>query len=650
MSTGAYGGNGLQPESPAHPGGWASLYLGWSQGVRPSQDTTFRLTPLTRGGPVVEFWFQGESSNEHFLLENRTRDEFDHSLLRGGMIITHVDEGVIAQRMFPVNRVNTGPTPGLFLVEADGDSDLYVGRNRGDAFDPFPGAGLRTQFDDQTRPSTHTFKDAVTNISLSNIALSGDDVVMDMRVRAQGWLPPEDHTDPLFQPYPIASLGNLATLDPDGSINSVGCEVRSGKPQIVLYRRTGSGWGPGELLSSSPAAALAPAITALPGGDAAVAWSDLRGGRSRIWGRVRLQGQWSPERIIADTPGENTAPAIGADGRGRVYLAWLNSLDGARRVYFTRFIYFAPFGQTIPVSVPGRLPDNPAIAVDEDGISYIMWPDLADNPRRLWFARFNPDSGLANPVTLTSTAGTETGVSAVVDTAGTLHCVWQVAAAGGNEIHYERRFKSRRPSPRDTVLVSSGVQVGSPRLAVDPAGTLHMAYEFTVATATQIYYKRCRPTWGWDNQGTEVTSTLDGSASSPLVLPQSPGNLSVLYTGYGAAGTRFMERRRQLDLPPQPAAPLAATPPAGAISLYPDPLRAGQEFELVWGGPAPAPGATADLFDVAGRRVSAAALERRDGAWRARFPGTVTSRLASGVYFVRPRAAGAHAQRLVVLR
>jgi immune inhibitor A len=166
MSFGAYGGNGIQPEMPCHIGGWASQFLGWSQSIRPAQDTTLRLTPLTKGGSVVEFWFQGEASPEHFLLENRMFDEFDRSLLKAGMIVTHVDEGVIAQRNFPVNRVNVGPIPGLFLVEADGDNDLYLGRNKGDRFDPFPGDSFRTELDDETRPNTHTFKDAVTNIGL----------------------------------------------------------------------------------------------------------------------------------------------------------------------------------------------------------------------------------------------------------------------------------------------------------------------------------------------------------------------------------------------------------------------------------------------------------------------------------------------------
>jgi immune inhibitor A len=649
MSTGAYGGNGIQPEAPAHIGGWASEYLGWSEVVRPAQDTTLRITPMANGGPVVEFWFQGESNAEHFLLENRIRDSFDRSLPRGGLIVTHVDEGIIAQRMLPINRINAGPIPGLFLVEADGDSDLYLGRNKGDSFDPFPGDGLRTLFNDSTRPSTHTFKDAVTNIELSGIAQIGNDVQVTLHVRSPGWLPAEDHTVPPFQPYPSPSFGNPAMLEPDGSINLVSGEVVGGRPQIVLRRKSDAGWDPGTDLSASPTAALAPAIAALPGGNAAVAWSDVRGGRSLIWGRVRLGGEWSPERVVADVPGDNGAPAIGADAHGRVYVTWLNTQNGVRRVYFTRFVYFAPFGQSVPVSQPGRVPDNPAIAVDEDGISYIMWPDLADTPRKLYCARFHPDSGLSVPMPLTATAGAETGVSAVVDTEGTIHLTWQVTTTVGYEIHYERRFKSRRPAPRDTVLASSNYQAGNPRLALDPVGGLHLVYEFSAGGPTQVYYKRWEPGSGWDYAGTEISSPLDGSASAPLVLARAPGDVSVLFTGYGASGTRFMERRRQLGTPPLQSRLAASLPPA-ALSLRPNPLRAGQELVLDWRGASPDPEAVAELFDVAGRRVSTALLERRDGAWHARFPGSSTARLSSGIYFVRPRAAGASAQRLVILR
>jgi immune inhibitor A len=110
MSTGAYGGNGYTPESPSHLGAWPLVWLGWANRLRPTQDTTLVLPPVADGGPVLEFWFQGEDSPEHFLIETRARDRFDRDLEEEGLIITQVDEALVGSRI-GANTINTGPTP-----------------------------------------------------------------------------------------------------------------------------------------------------------------------------------------------------------------------------------------------------------------------------------------------------------------------------------------------------------------------------------------------------------------------------------------------------------------------------------------------------------------------------------------------------------
>ncbi|MEY4375017.1 MAG: hypothetical protein RL760_1184, partial [Candidatus Eisenbacteria bacterium] len=118
MSTGAYGADGLSPESPAHLGAWPMLWLDWVTRVRPREDTTIVLRPIVDGGPVLEVTFEGEDNPEHLLLENRVRDVFDRRLPAEGLLVQQVDEAVIGSRI-GANRVNTGPTPGLRIVEAD---------------------------------------------------------------------------------------------------------------------------------------------------------------------------------------------------------------------------------------------------------------------------------------------------------------------------------------------------------------------------------------------------------------------------------------------------------------------------------------------------------------------------------------------------
>jgi immune inhibitor A len=650
MASGVYGGDGFSPQYPTHPGGWASVFLGWSTSIRPTEDTTVVIAPLVRGGPVVDFWFQGEANPEHFLLENRQREGFDRNLPNSGLLISHVEDGVITQRL-PGNNVNVGPIPGLQVVEGDGDFDLYVGRNHGDANDPFPGATGRTEISDETTPGTRSFSGGMTNIALSQIGPVGSDMRVHLQVRAPGWLSASDRTIGEFAPIASSTSARRSVLQPDGSIDIVRSEERAGVPQIIVRSRQGSVWMPPIQLSSSPEAALDPALAAVPGGGVAVVWSDTRGGYASIRYRSRVRGAWSDERVLANLPGDSRAPAIGVDASGRVQVAWLNVLSGIPRLYFTRFLYFAPFGQPVPLTSTTEWPGNPALAVTNDGMGYILWPDATSAPQRYWFSRFRPDSGITSRLPLTPTPGyQQTALNALADSAGTLHVIWHVSGPGVSEIHYQRRFRSTRPEPRDTTLESRDSPISEPGIAIEPAGSLHLAFEATAVGGQQVYYKRWRPAWGWDFRSTEVSSALDGSASSPMVLPSSPGNVTVLYVANPDQQYHFMERRRQLD----GAVPLAAEPPApqeglGSLSLGPNPLPPGAALELRWSGAAPLAGAVIEIFDLAGRRVGAVPLEARSDAWSGRLPPTITSRWASGVYFARLKGERA-ATRLVLLR
>lgn len=650
MSTGSWGGDGISPQYPSHLGGWCSLFLGWNPTFRPATDTTLVIPPLERGGPVVEFWFQGESYPEHFLLENREHDGFDRSLPNQGLIITHVDEAAIGQRISG-NRINGGSTPGMWLLEADGDSDLVVGRNRGDINDPFPGALQRTAIDDVSRPNTRTFSGAVTNLGLRDILRTNLDVQVHLQVLAPGWLPESDQTIDAFAPAGFSGPAHRSVIEPDGTIDVVRSEMRAGYPQIILRSKRGSGWQPPQQLSASPEAALDPAITSLPDGNLAVVWSDTRGGRARILFRSRLQGLWESEQILADVPGDNRAPAMGADAHGRVQVAWLNVSGDAPRLYFVRFLYFAPFGQPIQVTAPGEIPGRPALEVSRDGVGYLLWPDASLNPQRYLFSRFHPDSGLSLHLPLTpGSTNPQTAISALVDTAGTLHSMWQVSGAGVSELHYQQRWQATRPAPRDTAVESRGVPISDAVIAADPFGSLHIAFAATSVDGQQIYYKRWRPGLGWDFRSTQVSSSLGGSASSPLLAPSTPGNVTVLYAAYPAGEARFVERLRRLD----GADPLAATPlaiaPRPVLELGPNPLRSGGALEFRWRGATPADIAIVDIFDLAGRRVASVPLDNASGIWRGRLAPSATAGWASGMYFAKLKGERGANARLVLLR
>jgi len=645
MSTGAYGANGSTPETPAHMGAWPMLFLGWRQAVRPERDTVLTLAPLEEGGDIVEFWFQGESHPEHFLIENRQPLGFDRFIPDRGMLLYQLDEAVIGARLSS-NRINSGLTPGLRLVEADGDSDLVVGRNRGDGLDPFPG-GLQKHFiDETTQPSTRTFLGQVTNLGIYDIANVGYDLALRLQVQAPGWLPTEDRTTPDFDPVEFGTRPAFREGD-RGFLYSVGSEMRAGRAQVILRTAQEDLWAPPFQVSHTTGVALDPAIAALPGGDLAVVWSDARDGRARLYYRARIRGSWTAEQPITDLPGDARNPAIDVASDGTLHLAWLQ-YGATPRIMLMRFLYTSPFGTQLAVT-DSTSPGPPVLAPRPDGGSFVLWAERDRIPNRIEFATYHPDSGVsvARPLAPLS-FGTMASPQGFVDEDGTLHAVWTESSTGLYRIRYQHRQAFGLPDPADQTVVQYGNTLGNPSLALSPDGTLHLAYERNVDGRLQLRYLRRRVAEGWDVIGTNLSDAADGDATLPGVVAEDAGHVTVFFTGHPQATPRFYLRRRSLET----QVPVAVGPPGprmtgAALRAWPSPLRAGTSLAL--DVPGARDGERVDLFDLAGRRIGSARLGGPAGPGRARFDGAETRTWRAGVYFARARSGGP-AARIVILR
>ncbi len=645
MSTGAYGGDNRSPQTPVGMGAWPMLFLGWADRLRPAQDTTLTLRPISAGGPVVEFAFQGENESEHFLVENRARTLFDRNLPDHGLLLYQVDEASIGQRIAS-NRVNAGLTPGLRVVEADGHTDLTAGGNRGDSGDPLPGTSHRVRMDDETTPSLRSVAGAENNLALEDITLLGDDARATFRVRAPGWLPAREVSDPLYAPAgAVSTISHRSVVTPQGGVFTVSADARTGRPQITLQARAFRGtWSTPSNITSSPSAAYDPALALLPGNDLAIAWLDTRSGLPQLWYRSRIGGVWTAETQMSRSTVGCTSPAIASDAHGRVFLSWLEVLDTGPRLMFMRFNWASPFGQALVVSQATDLPSAPVITAAPDGHAYILWSDRRSTRPQILFARYAPDSGLFARLPLTGASGyAQPSLAAEADANGTLHVLWQQTGSGLNEVHYQQRFANSAPAPRDTAMESIPDALQNPRISVDLLGGLHMSYERITGIGTQLRYKRWRPGLGWDFRGTEISVPSDGSISHADVLPVSNGVVSLVYTGFDGQRERLVERVRQLDqLVAAAPVPVAAHLPS--VRMGPSPLRPGQALDV---SGVPLDGGregVVELFDATGRRLASV----RAVAGHARFGSEVTRALAPGLYLTRVR--GASSGRLVVIR
>jgi M6 family metalloprotease-like protein len=644
MSSGAFGGDGASPESPSNLDAWSRLFLGWTSRVRPAQDTTLVLAPYSDGAPVVDFWFQGESSAEHFLIENRVRESFDRLLPNDGLIVYHVDDALMGTRL-AANRVNTGPTPGLQIVEADGNYDLYYGWDHGGQGDPFPGSARRTRLDDVTQPSTRTFLGAPTNIALEQIARSGRNTSLRLRVRAPGWQPSANLAGGGNEPAQPFSPAARAAVSPSGRGFYVSAENYAGRSAILLRERPWlQSWQQAVPVDRAVGVVSEPTLARLPGDNLAVAWIERTGEAGQVVYRARILGRWGTARVLTNSVEGCFAPAIAADARGRVFLAWLEVFDGRPILRFMEFLYSAPYGQPRNVTVPEDQPIPPAVTAAGDGHAYVVWPDRGGGASAVWACRFDADSGLSQRFRLgPASAYAQPAVSAVVDSAGVLYSVWQVSPGGQSEIHFQRRPRSGKLSPRDTTIDAIGDELQNPRITRDPTGGLHVAYERSVPSGQQIRYKRWIPSLGWDQRATEVSDASDISVGGIDLLSTSTGNVDVTWVGFDGNALRLRERVRLLDGSLLTDVPLPPAATRDALVAGPNPLRAGQVLEF--GGEALAPGAVVELLDASGRRVARVAA---NGAGRARLEPAETRSLPAGLYFARVRGSEARG-RLVVI-
>lgn len=180
MDQGSFNFRGLLP---AEPCAWTKLYMGWEKAIEITNARDLQIaSPHAQGAPrLVKIPI---NSDEYYLIENRQRDpngdgvtvafdaaerqvvfdslgqintetkvgvlvsvqEYDYGLPGSGLLIWHIDEGVIRQNLASNTINNDREHRGVDLVECDGAQDIgYVynlfepgyGTESGDYFDPY---------------------------------------------------------------------------------------------------------------------------------------------------------------------------------------------------------------------------------------------------------------------------------------------------------------------------------------------------------------------------------------------------------------------------------------------------------------------------------------------------------------------------------
>jgi len=178
MADGSWNGGGVagaQPgDLPAHPSAWCKADQGWVNVLVQRQNGTATIGDVGRTRTIFRLWKDGDArASEYFLVENRQRNGFDRALPGDGLLIWHIDDSI--------NGNSNENHYKVALMQADGNRDLERARNRGDAGDPFPGAG-HAAFDAASTPSSSAYNGLATSVAVTSIPASGADMVVTLNV------------------------------------------------------------------------------------------------------------------------------------------------------------------------------------------------------------------------------------------------------------------------------------------------------------------------------------------------------------------------------------------------------------------------------------------------------------------------------------
>jgi immune inhibitor A len=180
MSGGSWGGNG---NTPVHPCAWCKVNQGWASVQVVGSDGPLQVADVKDAQVVFRLWTDGTIGNEFFLLENRQQTGFDVSLPGPGLLLWHIDDAVPGNTNSAHYKVA--------LLQADGQRDLELARNRGDAGDPYPGSAANTSCNAATNPGSRSYAGADTHVALNGIGASGPVMSVSVTVSSPPPTPPQ---------------------------------------------------------------------------------------------------------------------------------------------------------------------------------------------------------------------------------------------------------------------------------------------------------------------------------------------------------------------------------------------------------------------------------------------------------------------------
>lgn len=283
-------------------------------------------------------------------------------------------------------------------------------------------------------------------------------------------------------------------------------------------------------ISRTPGDSLVPALAVDPSGVIHVAWHDNSSGQFQIlYSRSSDGGATFAPAVAISGPGEAQVPALAVDRDGVIYVVWEGEAGGARRIFFSRSTdggaTFAASANLSPGAGDSRLP---AIVAHGKGKVYVAWQDSTGPGRQILLTR-SPDGGKTfdSPRPVTPHAAGTRAAAISVEARGAVILVWQGTAKGTPGVVFSRSTDRARTFSPPRLLVPGVRERQAPAVA-NADGEIYLVWRDRVAGRWEILFARS------SDGGETFTPPLNvshtpGLANAPAIVAIGRGRIAVAW-------------------------------------------------------------------------------------------------------------------------
>jgi len=260
---------------------------------------------------------------------------------------------------------------------------------------------------------------------------------------------------------------------------------------------------------------------------------------------------WSAPVRLTWNAGLSMEPSICVDSTNNIYVVWEDDSPGDSEIYFKRSTNGGGTWSSLQrLTWNSRDSLNPKIKSSAGSTLHIVWHERLNSTNYEIYYKKSTNSGTTwtPPTRLTWTSNNARYPEIAIDPAGNIHVAWEYGDIGDKEIYYKQSLDNGNTWSTVSRLTWMGGESRDPTMAADVNGTIAIAWNDDNSGPYDIYYKESTDSGITWTPLDRLTWTSGSTWKSFLGSGQS-GALHLVYADNSAGNSEIFHKKRLITIP-----------------------------------------------------------------------------------------------------